>query len=85
MPPTIAESIDAYKADEIDGQDVEAIYDPAELELRLAYRRTVAPDLRALLDAWTQGLVPLNTIERELSDLKSASIRVSHRDMARAR
>lgn len=65
----VADSIESYKADEIDGQDVEAIFDPSELETRLAYRRTVVPDLRALLDEWTRGFVPLNTIEQSLSDL----------------
>jgi len=65
----VADSIESYRADEIDGQDVEAIFDPVELETRLAYRRAVAPDLRELLDAWTQGFVPLNTIEQSLSDL----------------
>ena len=48
-PYLVADSIDSYRADAIDGQDVEAIFDPVELETRLAYRRTVAPDLRSLL------------------------------------
>ena len=65
----VADSIESYKADEIDGQDVEAIFEPLELETRLAYRRSVVGDLRALLDEWTRGFVPLNTIERSLSDL----------------
>jgi 2-polyprenyl-6-methoxyphenol hydroxylase-like FAD-dependent oxidoreductase len=65
----IADSIESYKADTIDGQSVEAIFDPVELETRLAYRRTIAADLRALLDEWTRGFVPLNTIERSLSEL----------------
>ena len=65
----IADSIESYKEDPIDGQDVEAIFDTAELEVRLAYRRTIEPDLRALLDAWTLGFVPLNEIERSLSTL----------------
>ena len=64
-----ADSIDAYKTDSIDGLSVEAIFERAELEARLAYRRTIAPDLRELLDQWTQGFVPLNTIERGLSEL----------------
>ena len=38
----IADSIESYKADTIDGQSVEAIFDPVELETRLAYRRTLA-------------------------------------------
>jgi 2-polyprenyl-6-methoxyphenol hydroxylase-like FAD-dependent oxidoreductase len=65
----VADSVDSYGADEIDGQDVRAIFDPAELEYRLAYRQTVAPDLRALLEQWTRGFVSLNTIENTLSDL----------------
>jgi 2-polyprenyl-6-methoxyphenol hydroxylase-like FAD-dependent oxidoreductase len=68
----LADSIESYKEDPIDGQGVEAIFDPAELEIRLAYRRTLAPDLRALLQAWIRGFVPLNTIERSLSDLIDA-------------
>src|SRR5690348_14445290 len=64
----IAESIESYKADPLDGQNVEALFEPAELELRLAYRRMIAADLRALLDAWTRGFVPLNTVERALSE-----------------
>jgi 2-polyprenyl-6-methoxyphenol hydroxylase-like FAD-dependent oxidoreductase len=65
----VADSIESYKADAIDGQDVEAIFDPVELTTRLAYRRTVAPDLRALLDEWSRGFVALNTIENRLSAL----------------
>jgi 2-polyprenyl-6-methoxyphenol hydroxylase-like FAD-dependent oxidoreductase len=65
----VAETIESYKADSIDGQDVEAIFDPIELETRLAYRRSVAHDLRALLDEWTRGFVALNTIETSLSAL----------------
>ena len=65
----VAESIESYKEDVIDGQDVEAIFDRVELETRLAYRRSVAPDLWTLLHEWTRGFVPLNTIERDLSEL----------------
>jgi 2-polyprenyl-6-methoxyphenol hydroxylase-like FAD-dependent oxidoreductase len=65
----VADSIEGYKSDAIDGQDVEAIFDPAELEYRLAYRRTVAPDLRALLEEWSRGFVALNTVEDTLSEL----------------
>jgi hypothetical protein len=65
----VADSVESYGADEIDGQDVQAIFDPQELELRLAYRQTVAADLRALLEEWTLGFVPLNTIENALSEL----------------
>jgi 2-polyprenyl-6-methoxyphenol hydroxylase-like FAD-dependent oxidoreductase len=68
-PYLIADSIESYREDTIDGQDVEAIFEPAELEAGLAYRRAIRPDLRALLDEWTRGFVPLNTIERSLSAL----------------
>jgi 2-polyprenyl-6-methoxyphenol hydroxylase-like FAD-dependent oxidoreductase len=68
----VADSIESYRVDAIDGQDVEAIFEPQELETRLAYRRTVAPDLRALLDAWTVGAVSLKTIEDALSALIAA-------------
>ena len=68
----VADSIESYRADTIDGQSVEAIFDPTELETRLAYRRTIAPDLRALLEEWTRGFVPLNTMERSLSALIEA-------------
>ena len=71
-PYLIADSIESYRADVIDGQDVEAIFDHTELETRLAYRRAVAADLRQLLQAWTQGFVPLNTIERSLRELIDA-------------
>jgi len=65
----VADSIESYKEDPVDGQDVEAIFEPFELETRLAYRRSVAGDLRALLDEWTRGFVPLKVIEASLRDL----------------
>jgi 2-polyprenyl-6-methoxyphenol hydroxylase-like FAD-dependent oxidoreductase len=71
-PYLVADSIESYRADTIDGQDVEAVFDPIELETRLAYRRSVSPDLRALLEEWTRGFVPLNTIESTLSGLIDA-------------
>jgi 2-polyprenyl-6-methoxyphenol hydroxylase-like FAD-dependent oxidoreductase len=71
-PYLVADSIESYGADSIDGQSVEAIFDRTELETRLAYRRAVAPDLRSLLHEWTRGFVPLNTIERTLGDLIDA-------------
>jgi 2-polyprenyl-6-methoxyphenol hydroxylase-like FAD-dependent oxidoreductase len=68
-PYHVADSIESYLADQLDGQNVAAIFDPAELEYRMAYRRRVAPDLRALLDEWTLGFVPINTLERSLNEL----------------
>ena len=69
----VADSIESYKSDLIDGQDVEAIFEPADLQAGLAYRRSIAPDLQALLAEWTRGFVPLNTIEQALSALIEAA------------
>ena len=68
-PYLVADSIETYQADVLDGPNVAAIFDPTELETRLAYRRTVAGDLRALLKEWTLGFVALKTIEQSLADL----------------
>ena len=65
----MADSVASYRADDIDGESVEAIFDPAELEAALAGRRTIPSDLMTLLQAWALGYCPLNTIERSLSDL----------------
>jgi 2-polyprenyl-6-methoxyphenol hydroxylase-like FAD-dependent oxidoreductase len=68
-PYLVADSIETYQADVLDGPNVAAIFDPAELETRLAYRRTVAADLKALLQEWSLGFVALKTIEQSLADL----------------
>ena len=71
-PYLVADSLESYRADPIDGDSVEAIFDPAELEQGLEFRRSTAPDLRALLQNWVLGFCPLNSIERALSDLIDA-------------
>ena len=71
-PYLVADSIESYCADHIDGESVGAIFEPAELEDRLAFRRSIPPDLMGLLREWTQGFCPLNHIERTLSDLINA-------------
>ena len=68
-PYLIADSIESYAADMIDGESVEAIFEPAQLQDGLAFRRSIAPDLGELLREWTVGFVPLNEIERSLSAL----------------
>ena len=68
----IADSVESYKEDPVDGQDVEALYDPVELQTRLAYRSAVAPDLRALLEEWSRGFVQLNVVENRLTELIEA-------------
>jgi 2-polyprenyl-6-methoxyphenol hydroxylase-like FAD-dependent oxidoreductase len=65
----IADSVESYRVDDIDGESVDAIFDPAEVEGGLAERRTIPDDLMTLLRAWVLGFCPLNTIERALSDL----------------
>lgn len=71
-PYLVADSVESYRTDAIDGDSVEAIFDPPELEEGLTYRQSIAPDLAALLQGWTQGFCPLNSIERSLSELIDA-------------
>jgi 2-polyprenyl-6-methoxyphenol hydroxylase-like FAD-dependent oxidoreductase len=71
-PYLVAESVESYRTDSIDGDSVEAVFDPAELEQGLAFRHSIPADLMALLHGWTTGFCPLNDIERSLSDLIDA-------------
>jgi len=71
-PYLVADSVESYRTDAIDGDSVEAIFDPPELEEGLAYRQSIAPDLSALLQGWALGFCPLNSIERSLSELIDA-------------
>jgi len=68
----MADSVESYRVDAIDGDSVEAIFDPSELERRLAFRQSIAPDLSALLKTWELGFCPLNSIERSISALIEA-------------
>src|SRR5215467_12020564 len=65
----VADSVESYRVDEIDGDSVEAIFDPPELEQGLAFRQSIPSDLSELLNSWALGFCPLNSIERSLSDL----------------
>jgi 2-polyprenyl-6-methoxyphenol hydroxylase-like FAD-dependent oxidoreductase len=65
----VADSLESYRADSIDGDSVEAIFDPHELEQGLAFRQSIPSDLSALLKGWALGFCPLNSIEQSLSDL----------------
>ena len=71
-PYLVADSVESYRTDSIDGDSVEAVFDPAELEQGLAFRQSIPADLMALLHGWTTGFCPLNDIERSLSDLIDA-------------
>jgi hypothetical protein len=72
----VADSLESYRSDHIDGENVEAVFDPPELEEGLAFRQSIPPDLMSLLQKWAQGFVPLNAIERALSNL--IDTRASH-------
>jgi 2-polyprenyl-6-methoxyphenol hydroxylase-like FAD-dependent oxidoreductase len=71
-PYLVADSVESYRADHIDGENVEAVFDPPELDEGLAFRRSIPPDLTALLHEWALGFCPLNAIERSLSELIDA-------------
>jgi 2-polyprenyl-6-methoxyphenol hydroxylase-like FAD-dependent oxidoreductase len=71
-PYLMADSVESYRADDIDGDSVEAIFDPHELEQGLAFRRSIPADLSGLLKSWSVGFCPLNSIEQSLSDLIDA-------------
>ncbi len=71
-PYLVADSIASYCADYIDGESVEAIFEPSELKEGLAFRQSIPPDLMGLLRGWTLGFCPLKDIERSLSDLIDA-------------
>jgi flavin-dependent dehydrogenase len=68
----VAESVENYCTDPIDGDNVEAVFDPSELDEAIAFRRSIPSDLMTLLRGWTQGFCPLNAIEQSLSDLIDA-------------
>ena len=65
----VADSLESYQADHIDGESIEAIFENDELQAGLAFRQSIPLDLMSLLRKWVQGFCPLNTIERALSDL----------------
>jgi 2-polyprenyl-6-methoxyphenol hydroxylase-like FAD-dependent oxidoreductase len=71
-PYLVADSVESYRADHIDAETIEAVFDPPELDQGLAFRQSIAPDLRALLESWVLGFCPLNSIERAISDLIDA-------------
>jgi hypothetical protein len=71
-PYLVADSVESYRADSIDGDSVEAIFDPRELEQGLAFRQSIPSDLSALLKHWAQGFCPLKSIESSVSELIDA-------------
>jgi 2-polyprenyl-6-methoxyphenol hydroxylase-like FAD-dependent oxidoreductase len=71
-PFLVADSVESYGADSIDGDSVEAVFEPAELEESIAFRQSIPEDLMDLLRGWTTGFCRLNDIERSISDLIDA-------------
>ena len=71
-PYLVADSVDSYRTDYIDRDNVDAVFDPAELDQGLAFRGSIPSDLMTLLRDWTVGFCPLNSIERAVSDLIDA-------------
>ncbi len=68
----VAESVESYRVDHIDGENVDAVFEPPELDGGIAFRRSIPSDLSALLHRWAMGFCPLNAIESALSDLIDA-------------
>jgi len=68
----VAESVESYRADHFDAENIEAVFDPGELDESAAFRRSIPSDLMALLREWALGFCPLNQIEQSLSDLIDA-------------
>src|ERR1700752_4612821 len=68
----VADSLESYQADHIDGESIEAIFDDEQLQAGLAFRQSIPLDLMSLLRKWVQGFCPLNTIEQAISDLIDA-------------
>ena len=60
----VADSLESYQADHIDGESIEAIFDDEELQAGLAFRQSIPLDLMSLLRKWVQGFCPLNIIEQ---------------------
>ncbi len=65
----VADSVESYRDDHIDVENIEAVFDPAELDEGLAFRQSIPSDLMTLLRGWALGFCPLNAIEHSLSDL----------------
>ena len=71
-PYLVADSVQSYRTDYIDGDNIDAVFDPVELQEGLAFRRSIPSDLMSLLQDWSLGFCPLNSIERSVSDLIDA-------------
>jgi 2-polyprenyl-6-methoxyphenol hydroxylase-like FAD-dependent oxidoreductase len=68
-PYLVADSVETYETDVIDGDSIAALFDPEELADGIAFRQSLPSDLMGLLREWSLGFCPLNEIERSVSDL----------------
>ena len=68
-PYLVADSFESYRAAQTDQDDVDAVCDPREIEKGIAFRGSIATDLKSLLQQWTLGFCPLNEIEQSLNNL----------------
>jgi len=64
-----ADTVESYCADYIDAENLEAVFDLAEIKETLAFRQSIPEDLMSLIREWVQGFCPLNSIEQALSNL----------------
>lgn len=71
-PYLVADSVESYCTDYIDGESIAALFDESDIAEGLAFRQSIPPDLMALLRDWTTGFCPLNAIELSLSNLIDA-------------
>ena len=63
-PYLVADSVESYRIDQIDEENIAAIFDRRSLTEGLAFRHSIPPDLMTLLRDWALGFCPLNSIER---------------------
>src|SRR5687768_18278141 len=59
----VADSVESYSADHIDGDTVFAVFDPPELNEGLAFRQAIPSDLMTLLQQWSLGFCPLHFMD----------------------
>ena len=57
-PYLVADSVESYRADSLDADSIEAVFDPPELDEGLAFRQSIPADLMALLRDWSLGFLP---------------------------
>jgi 2-polyprenyl-6-methoxyphenol hydroxylase-like FAD-dependent oxidoreductase len=70
----VADTVESYRADHIDAENIEAVFDQSEIEEGLEFRQAIPDDLMSLLREWAQGFCPLNVIEQSLSQLIDARV-----------